>query len=31
MHDEVKENWVCSPFDSEVENLADISNTAGLE
>jgi hypothetical protein len=32
MHDEVKEIWVwCSPFDADVENLADISNTAGLE
>jgi len=31
MHDEVKEIWVCNPFDSDVEDLVDISNTAGLE
>jgi len=31
MHDEVRETWECSPFDSDVEDLADISNTADLE
>lgn len=31
MHDEIRETWVCIPFDSDVECLADISNTAGLE
>jgi hypothetical protein len=31
MHGEVKVTWDCSPFDSDVEDLADIANTAGLE
>jgi hypothetical protein len=31
MHDEVKETWECSSFYCDVEDLANISNTAGLE
>ena len=31
MRDEIKETWACSPFDSDVEDLADISGTSDLE
>jgi hypothetical protein len=32
MHDVIKQTWVCNPFDTGVEDLADdISRTAGLQ